>query len=82
MKYNDAGQVSKQEADYTDKSSSPAEHRCGICTQIRKCHVTGEHYCAVVEGTVVDMGGCKLFDMDLIKNATSKITLATNPPEK
>jgi hypothetical protein len=82
MEYNDAGQISKADAEYTDKSKSPAEHRCGICTQIRKCYVTGEHYCTVVEGPVIHMGGCKLFDMDLIKNANSKITLATDPPEK
>jgi len=80
--YNSAGQMSKEDAEYTDKSSSPAEHRCGICTQIRKCYVTGEHYCMVVIGPVVDMGGCRLFDLDLIKDANSKITLATNPPEE
>lgn len=79
---NTAGQVTKAEAEYTDKSSSPAEHCCGICTQIFKDHVTGKHYCKVVEGEVIDLGGCKLFDLDLVKFANWPLTLATNPPEK
>ena len=82
MLTNADGQVTKEQAKYTDESSSPAEHRCGICTQIRKCYETGKHLCAVVEGTVLDMGGCELFDKDLIKAATDEITLATNPPKK
>ena len=76
------GKISKEAAEYTDKSSSPAQHACGICTKIRKCHVTGAHYCAEVIGEVKDLGGCKLFDLDLIKNANWPHTLATNPPEK
>ena len=82
MKYNDAGQVSKQDAEYTDKSKSPAEHACGICTKLRKCYVTDTHYCTAVIGEVVDLGGCKLFDLDLIRNANWPHTLATDPPEK
>lgn len=82
MKTNDAGQITKAEAEYTDKSSSPAQHCCGICTKIRKCYVTGSHYCTEVEGAVVDLGGCKLFDLDLVRNANWPLTLATNPPEK
>lgn len=79
---NSLGQITKAEADYSDKSSSPAIHRCQICTMIRKCYETGKHYCTAVEGEVRDMGGCKLFDIDLIKAATDPITIYTNPPEK
>lgn len=76
------GQITKEQADYTDKSSNPAEHRCHICEFIRKCHVTGKHYCTKVEGEIAPMGGCKLFSIDLVKDANSPITLATNPPEE
>lgn len=76
------GRITKAEADYSDKSSSPAEHCCGICTKIRKCYVTDTHYCTEVIGNVVHLGGCKLFDMDLVKFANWPLTLANCPPEK
>jgi hypothetical protein len=64
---NNSGQMTKAEAEYTDHSKDPANHCCGLCTAIRKCYETGEHYCTLVEGEVKDLGGCKLFDLDLIK---------------
>ena len=67
MEYNNAGQMSKADAEYTDKSKEPALHCCGLCTKIRKDYDTGTHYCTVVEGEVLDLGGCKLFDLDLIR---------------
>lgn len=78
---NSLGQITKQEAKYVSRSSSPAEHRCGICTEVHKCPSTGIHYCKLVEGAVDDMGGCELFDKDLIKWATDPITLADYPPK-
>lgn len=68
----------KSEAEYTDLSSSPAEHRCGICTYIRG---HGVHTCAIVQGEVKDLGGCKKFDLDVIANANSKISIADYPPK-
>ena len=82
MLTNADGQITKEQADYGDVSSSPAQHRCGICSWIVKCPETGKHFCKIVEGEVKDMGGCKLFDVDLIKAANDPITLATNPPKK
>lgn len=76
------GMISKEAADYKDESANPAMHRCGVCTMVRKDPSTKVHYCTLVRGEVKDMGGCKFFDMDLIKNANSKVTLATNPPKK
>ena len=67
MKFNSDGQTTKTESDYKDKSSDPAIHCCGLCTQIIKCHETGKHFCRVVEGEVDYLGGCKLFDLNLIK---------------
>ena len=69
------------EAEYTNKSSSPAEHRCGICEFIR--HVKPHpHTCAIVDGTVEDMGGCRFFRVDLIKAANDKLNLLNSPPKK
>ena len=68
MKANDQGQVTKAEAGYTEKSSAPAEHRCGICTEVFKDHATGQHFCRKVQGPVTDLAGCKeFFNLDLIK---------------
>jgi hypothetical protein len=78
----DFEQISKAKADYADKSLSPAEHCCAICTQIFKDYSTGKHYCKTVEGEVQPLGGCKLFDMDLVKFANWPITIAICSPEK
>ena len=83
MKANDQGQVTKAEAGYTEKSSAPAKHRCGICTEVYKDHATGQHFCRKVQGPVTDMAGCKqFFDLDLIKWANDPLTIATDPPEQ
>jgi len=80
---NDQGQVTKEEAEYTDRSKNPSAHRCGICTEVTKNYATGTHGCRKVQGDVTDMAGCKqFFSLDLIKWANDKITIATNPPEK
>ena len=71
----------KKEADYGDKSSSPAEHRCGICEFIQ--HIKPHpHTCRIVEGTVQDLGGCKFFRVDLIKAANDHLNLLDNPAKK
>jgi len=67
---------SKAEVDYK-KSSSPAEHRCGICE-----FMLDDGGCALVEGKVEDLYGCKLFSADLIKWANDPITLAAHPPKE
>jgi hypothetical protein len=68
VKANDQGQVTKAEAGYTEKSSAPKEHRCGICTEVRKCPETGKHFCRKVQGEVTDLAGCKqFFNLNLIK---------------
>jgi hypothetical protein len=74
--------MTKEQAGYVDKSSSPAEHRCGICEF--HLHVPGTKLieCGIVAGSIEKMGGCDYFEMDLIANANSKITLASNPPTK
>ncbi len=74
--------MTKEQAGYVDKSSSPAEHRCGICSF--HLHVPGTKLieCGIVVGKIEKMGGCDYFEMDLIANANSKITLASNPPTK
>lgn len=81
IKTDENGQISKEDADYK-KSSSPAEHRCGTCTMVRKDHATGKHYCTLVRGDIDDMYGCKFYDRDLVKAANDPLTIATNPPEK
>lgn len=82
IQYDSQGRMSKKDAEYTDKSKSPAEHRCGICEFITKCPSTGEHHCTKVIGDINPMGGCRLFSVDLVVAANDPITLATNPPEK
>ena len=82
MLTNADGQITKEQADYVDKSSSPAEHRCQICEYIVKCPETGKHFCKFVVGEVAEMGGCKLYSTDLIKWATDPITIAQYPPKK
>lgn len=82
IQYDSQGRMSKKDAEYTDKSKSPAQHCCGICEFITFCPENGEHHCTKVIGDVVPLGGCKLFSVDLVKNATWPLTLATNPPEK
>lgn len=73
----------KKEVDY-GLSSSPAEHRCGICEYHYHPSPTGEGkmMCQVVEGTVQEMDGCKEFRRDLIEAATDPITIACYPPKK
>lgn len=66
---------SKSEVDY-GKSSSPAEHRCGICTH--RCH----NSCDIVEGRIELMDGCKMFDVDLLEAANDPINLSNHPPTK
>ena len=70
----------KPEADYVEKSSSPAEHRCGICSF--HLHVPGTHKmeCGIVEGDIAPMGGCKFFDLNLLAAANDKHNLETDPP--
>lgn len=72
----------KEEAKYVEVSSSPAEHRCGICSF--HLHVPGTHKleCGIVQGTVAKMGGCKFFDVSLIAAANDKIVLLDYPPKK
>ena len=74
--------MTKQQAGYVNKSSSPAEHRCGICQFHLHVPGTKEIECGIVAGKIEKMGGCDYFEMDLIANANSKITLASNPPMK
>jgi hypothetical protein len=66
---------------YTDESKNPAEHRCQICVYLLKGGKEnhGHYECGIVAGTVKEMGGCKLFDIDLIVDATSKINLGNYP---
>ena len=64
---NDAGQMTKEKAEYVEKSSDPARHCCGLCSHIFKDHSTNKNYCRVVEGEVDRLGGCKLFDLDLVR---------------
>ena len=64
---NTNGKISKSEAEYVDVSKEPALHCCDLCTAVRKDRETREHYCTLVEGVVEPLGGCKLFDLDLIK---------------
>jgi hypothetical protein len=72
----------KKESDYTDQSSSPAEHRCGICEFHLHVPGTDKLECGIVKGTVEKMGGCKFFEKNLIAAANDKITLSSNPPTK
>lgn len=83
---NPSGKLKKSDprVKYGDKSSSPAEHRCQICVYLLKGGENnhGHYECAVVEGEVKEIGGCKLFDGDLIKIATDKMNLLNHPPKK
>jgi hypothetical protein len=74
---NSEGQVTKQDANYTDKSSDPARHCCGLCESITKDHATGQHFCKLVEGEVKDLGGCELFSLNLIRWANWKIPITS-----
>lgn len=67
---------------YTDKSSNPSKHRCGICVYLLKGGKDnhGHYECGIVEGAVQEEGGCKLFDSDLIRAATDKMNLLNHPP--
>ncbi len=77
----------KEEADY-GKSSSPAQHRCGICEYFQLdigslCPTTdGEGACRIVIGGIEPMYGCKLFRKDLVVAATDPLTVYTNPSPK
>ena len=72
----------KEEVDYK-LSSSPAEHRCGICSHLLRIPGTDPHRyeCAIVAGSIDEMYGCKLYDVNLIKAANDKINLLNHPPK-
>jgi hypothetical protein len=87
---NSQGQVTKEEADY-GKSSSPAQHRCGICEYYRpevgktgfQCNLTeGQGACTLVEGSIEPMYGCKLFSIDLALAVNDPINVSDYPPPK
>lgn len=58
----------KEEVDY-GPSSAPQEHRCGICEYRLHIGGTDRIECSIVEGSIKDSDGCKLFDIDLIHAA-------------
>jgi hypothetical protein len=58
----------KAEADY-GPSSNPKEHRCQICEFYIHIPGTDRKECAIVEGSIKDNDGCKLFDINLIRAA-------------
>lgn len=78
-----SGKLAKNDprVQYSDESKNPAEHRCGTCVYLLKGGTTnhGHYECGVVAGTVLELGGCKLYDQDLIADATSKINLGNHP---
>jgi hypothetical protein len=71
----------KEEADYVEKSSSPAEHRCGTCTYHLHTPGVPNMECGIVEGIIDTMGGCKFFDINLIVAANDPHNLTTDPPK-
>lgn len=73
--------MSKESAGYK-LSSSPAEHRCGICSYYLHLPGTKMMECGIVYGRIDPMMGCKYFDVNLIKAANDPITLLSNPPQK
>jgi hypothetical protein len=70
----------KEEVGYK-LSSSPAEHRCELCSFHLHVPGTDKLECGIVEGPIDKMYGCKLFDVNLIKAANDKINLLNHPPK-
>lgn len=74
---------SQKEVDYKP-SSAPLCHRCGICTYyVRDPRVIvpetqGVGSCAIVEGAISPMYGCKEFNKDLIVAANDPLDGACN----
>jgi hypothetical protein len=63
----------KKDADY-GLSSSPSEHRCGICEFLLDTPGVGLE-CGIVEGDIENLYGCKFYSVDLIKAANDPLNL-------
>lgn len=59
--------------DYVEVSKDPAAHRCGTCEYHLHVPGTDKLECGIIEGTVAKMGGCKLYDPNLIAKANDPI---------